>query len=117
MALKRDGYGHRRISFERDALLALPFLHVVLATDAVVGFASADAATKKKARPVKFLTPLSIGGPWHPPASSLLRYSFAGIVLHSSLLDSAEAAGLCNGCRRRRHEADFSNFFIFPRVT
>jgi predicted Fe-S protein YdhL (DUF1289 family) len=24
------------------------------------------------------------------------------------LLDSAEAADLCNGCRRRRHEADFS---------
>jgi hypothetical protein len=98
-------------------LLALPFLHGVLATDVVVGFTNADASTKKKARPVKFLTPLSIGGPWHPLASSLLRHSFVGIALHSSLLDSVEAAGLCNGCRRRRHEADFSNFFIFPRVT
>jgi hypothetical protein len=114
MALKRDGYGHRRISFERNVLLALPFLHVVLATDAVVGFASADAATKKKARPVKFLTPLSIGGPWHPPASSLLRYSFAGIVLHSSLLDSAEAAGLCNGCRRAGTRPTFRIFLSSP---
>jgi hypothetical protein len=41
-------------------LLALPFLHGVLATDVVVGFTNADASTKKKARPVKFLTPLSI---------------------------------------------------------
>jgi hypothetical protein len=61
MALKRDGDGHHRISFKRDVLLVLPFLHGVLATDVVVGFASADAATKKKARPVKFLTPLSTG--------------------------------------------------------
>jgi hypothetical protein len=114
MALKQDGYGHHRISFERDVLLVLSFLQSVLATDDVIGFASADAATKQKARPVKFLTPLSIGGPWNPPASSLLRHSFVGIALHSSLLDSAEAAGLCNGCRRRRHEADFSIFLSSP---